>query len=133
MLSLITNPSTDKRLVEIALSILRSIFQHPLAPIVEINTNTNFLKDIIGMSDDPHVIRLFHLTLLFFRSCIFRKFYSMSIMCGKHFSPTVSFIQRTDAIVSHWSYTISCTINNHRLFGTTNSRVKMSGCNVFHE
>lgn len=51
MLSLITNPSADKRLVEIALSVLRSIFQHPLAPIVEINTNTNFLKDIIGNDD----------------------------------------------------------------------------------
>lgn len=50
MLALITNPNTDKCLVEIALSVLRSIFQHPLAPIVEINTNTNFLKDIIGGS-----------------------------------------------------------------------------------
>lgn len=50
MLSLVTNPNTDKQLVEIALSVLRSIFQHPLAPIVEVNTNTNFLKDIIRMS-----------------------------------------------------------------------------------
>lgn len=48
MLSIVSNPCTDKRLMEIALSVLRSIFQHPLAPIVEVNTNPNFLKDIIG-------------------------------------------------------------------------------------
>ncbi|KAG4070175.1 hypothetical protein HA402_003865 [Bradysia odoriphaga] len=56
MLAIVSNPSTDKRLVEIALSVLRSIFQHPLAPIVEINTNTNFLKDIIGIATSDNSI-----------------------------------------------------------------------------
>lgn len=51
MLFLITNSNTDKRLVEISLSVLRSIFQHPFTPIVEINTNTIIVKRIIGNVD----------------------------------------------------------------------------------
>lgn len=140
MLALVSNPSTDKRLVEIALSVLRSIFQHPLAPIAEINTNTNFLKDIIGNYRRATMSR--HSLAwnnnqtknsLSLRHSNVRQFHSLSVMCGEYFSTIVSFVQRTNDLVSHRCYSISGEANHNRLFNSTNSRVKMSRCNVFYE
>lgn len=136
MLAIVSNPSTDKRLVEIALSVLRSIYQHPFAPISEMNRNTDFLKDIIGKIKARPINRLSEWCVsisLCCRHCNCRQFHSLSVVCGKYFGTVVSNVQRTNDVVSHRSYSISSTANHNRLFNSTNSRLKMSCRNVFHQ
>lgn len=48
LLSIITNPSSDKYLMEICLCVVRSIYEHPFAPSELINTNAATLVYLIG-------------------------------------------------------------------------------------
>lgn len=48
MLMIITDPLSDKRLIEMCLCVLRSIYQHSFAPIEELHSNINILRHLIG-------------------------------------------------------------------------------------
>lgn len=48
LLSIITNASSDKYLMEICLCVVRSIYEHPFAPGEIINTNAPTLVYLIG-------------------------------------------------------------------------------------
>lgn len=54
LLSIITNPSTDKYLMEICLCVVRSIYEHPFAPGEIINTNAATLIYLIGKTNLWH-------------------------------------------------------------------------------
>lgn len=48
LLTIITNPSSDKQLAEICLCVVRSIYERPFAPSELINTNASTLVYLIG-------------------------------------------------------------------------------------
>lgn len=48
LLSIVTNPISDKYLMEICLCVVRSIYEHPFAPKEIINTNAATLNYLIG-------------------------------------------------------------------------------------
>lgn len=48
LLSIVTNPSSDKHLMEICLCVVRSVYEHSFAPKEIINSNAATLNYLIG-------------------------------------------------------------------------------------
>lgn len=133
LLTTITNPNSDKFLVEICLCVVRSMYEHPFAPSELISSNASTLVYIIGTPSGG--CDEFNRIILPFtsRSSITRSSDQISRMCSKYFSANLSKLKRSKEFVSIRSNSIAGTANDNAIHVVTDSGIKMFGCNVFYE
>lgn len=56
MLTIVTDMKSDKRLIEVCLCVLRSIFRYPFAPIAEIHSDMSSLQHLISLASSDNTL-----------------------------------------------------------------------------
>lgn len=136
LLSIITDPKSDKHLMEICLCVVRSIYEHPFAPSEIINTNAATLVYLIG--NTFHLLSRAELSQNVFvlfvnRFSIAREYGAVSGVCGEYFDADLSECERSKDVVPVGCYTIASSINTVTIRSPSNTGLKMFGSDVLYK